>query len=229
MLGTRLANVRPMNLVNWMRSTCRYSFWHRTLDFAILSSKVFRPETPQRKFVAKRNMATNATQSQKDYLTNDLPQELLDQVIGYLDLSDQLKLRLALTSRAYETRIVPAIRPTLGVFVYLSRHPSSDTKPDDSAFDSDWLDAETSQIESFRQRVLDLCAVDLTGHQVSQSLALYQYLLAEHKGLDQTDLPRIIEILRLGLCNFPQLEEVVVTPRIFKRILSPVLRRDDTP
>ena len=69
--------------------------------------------TAQRSLVDKLNMATDTEYSRKEYLTKDLPQELLDQVIGYLDLSSQLRLRLVFDRKTYEARVIPVLRPTL--------------------------------------------------------------------------------------------------------------------
>lgn len=57
-------------------------------------------------------MAAAATASGKDYLTEELAQELLDLIIGYLDLSNQLKLRLVFNAPKAD-KVTRTLEPVL--------------------------------------------------------------------------------------------------------------------
>lgn len=126
-------------------------------------------------------MAAYAQQS-KDYLSSELPQELLDQVLGYLDFSNQLKLRRVFRKDIYDVRVVPVIKPVLSILcvspsrvslrnfqrichtrffqdhikcvIYSPNAISADSILDwDLAETTELFEVETTAVERYRERV----------------------------------------------------------------------------
>ncbi|KXS97891.1 hypothetical protein AC578_5022 [Pseudocercospora eumusae] len=146
-----------------------------------------------------------ATLIGKDYLTHEIAQELLDQIIGYLDLSNCLKLRIVFSNDAFKDRIAPTIRPyltnlfvsptetSLFNFERIAKSPFFNGYVDTVTFVPQALCKERdgfhdgkiekfSTVADYRNRIRGFHKkIELSGLEATRSLELYRSLAAEHK------------------------------------------------